>query len=50
MLERMRLCKSLEQKRLRRSEPYLYDTVNFDDAVDAQELRKIAATNFGIRV
>jgi len=34
----MRLCKSLEQKRLRRSSPYLYDTVNFDEAVYAQEI------------
>gem|GEM_PF-3101905 len=36
----MRLCKSLEQKRLQRSEPYLYNTVNFDEAVYPQEIAK----------
>jgi|GEM_PF-5454392 len=42
MLERTGLRKSLEQKRLRRSEPYLYDM--------PKKLHKIAASNFGIRV
>jgi len=34
----MGLCKSLEQKWLRRTKPYLHDTVNFDEAVYAREI------------